>query len=101
MPRRTPNKKPSISPELKELRAIRAELKTIRQEIDKTVHVRFGKRAAISFGTGVAKGFGLLIGTTVVAAAVIFILQQFVDWTGVGESIGAWILQQFGPGLPR
>ena len=86
--------KKTESPELKQLKAIRSELKHIRKELDENLYKPFWKRAAFSFSTGVIKGVGLIIGTTIVAAAVIFLLQQVIDWTGFNESLQFWMQDQ-------
>ena len=83
--------KKAESPELKQLKAISAELRYIRRELDANIYKPFWKRAVSSFGTGVVKGVGLIIGTTVIAAIVIFLLQQLVDWAGLGDVAQQWI----------
>ncbi len=86
--------KKADSDELKQLKAIRSELKAIRKELDKSLHKSFWKRAAVSFGTGITKGVGLIIGTTIIAAIVIFLLQTLISKTGFGDSLEGWIQGQ-------
>lgn len=71
---------------LKELQKITRELKAIKKELEAD-NVPFWKMSRNAFLVGVVKGVGLVIGTTIVAAAVIYVIQLFVDFTPLAELI--------------
>ena len=71
---------------LKELQKITRELKAIKKKLE-TDNVPFWKMSRNAFLVGVIKGVGLVIGTTIVAAAVIYIIQLFVDFTPLADLI--------------
>jgi len=71
---------------LKELQKITRELKAIKKELEAD-NVPFWKMSRNAFLVGVIKGVGLVIGTTIVAAAVIYIIQLFVDFTPLADLI--------------
>lgn len=75
--------KKEASTELKELKAIRRELRTIREEINKNLHPTFKKHALFTLGTGITKGVGFVIGTTIVATIVLFFLQWILGVAGI------------------
>ncbi|PIX61924.1 hypothetical protein COV03_01575 [Candidatus Uhrbacteria bacterium CG10_big_fil_rev_8_21_14_0_10_41_26] len=71
---------------LRELQKITRELKAIKKKLE-TDNVPFWKMSRNAFLVGVIKGVGLVIGTTIVAAAVIYIIQLFVDFTPLADLI--------------
>ena len=71
---------------LRELQKITRELKAIKKKLE-TDNVPFWKMSRNAFLVGVIKGVGLVIGTTIVATAVIYIIQLFVDFTPLADLI--------------
>lgn len=93
MLRRTTKKEPTVSPELKELKAIRRELKHIRSDLDRKLHQSRWQRISRSLTAGTARGVGFVFGTTVVAAMIAYLIESIIGWRNVSDSIELWIGQ--------
>jgi hypothetical protein len=69
------------------------ELMEIKKIIEKEIHKPFWRKALSEFASGLIRGVGLMIGTTIIAAMIIYALQTIIDWGFVQTSITDWIGQ--------
>lgn len=62
-----------------EIQDLRVEIENLRLDIEKLLPKPTGKRIAHHIFVGILRGFGLVIGTTIIAGAVFFILRQAIS----------------------
>ena len=65
---------------LRELKTANCELKKIHADLE-LIHQPFWKWSLKEFSIGVIKGVGFVVGTTIIAAAVLYLIQHFFDLT--------------------
>jgi len=77
---------------LKELREIKHLLRNILEEEEEQTPPHGWRRIWLTFSLGMVKGFGVLIGATLVAAIFFIILQQVLEITQVQSAITDFII---------
>lgn len=85
--------------QLDELIKLRKMVETMKKDIDAETNKPFWKIGLQEFATGILKGIGLVIGTTIVAAIIIYVLQMLVDWSQLQINIIDWISNTLSSGL--
>ena len=66
--------------QLSELIKLRKMVQEIKTDIDEETNKPFWKRGLQAFGIGVLRGIGFVIGTTILAAIFIYVLQIIMSW---------------------
>lgn len=72
---------------MREFKQATRELKNIHSELT-FLHQPFWKWSIQEFGIGIIRGVGFTIGTTIIAAIVIYIFQLFFEITPIGTWFG-------------
>ncbi len=85
--------------QLEELVQLREIVEGIGESIDHEIHKPFWKTALSEFTSGIIRGVGLVIGTTIVAALIIYTLQALVNWSDLQSNITDWITQTTQEGI--
>lgn len=75
----------------KEVNDLSLAIEELHDDIRKMIPKSAGRRAMNSIGNGVLRGLGFIIGTTVIAAILIFGIQQALQ----SQIIQDWISSQF------
>ena len=85
--------KPIQDEQLKELRKLREMVEEIKNDVDTEANKPFWKKGIAAFGSGILRGIGFVIGTTILAALIIYALQLFLDWTQIQVDIMNWLTE--------
>ncbi len=91
--------KPMPERQLAELKKLREMVEEIKSDIDKEANKPFWKKGLAAFAVGILRGIGFVVGTTIVAAAIIYALQFFLDWTQIQIDVVDWLTETVRSGI--
>lgn len=77
--------------QLAELKKLRVMVEEIKTDVDKEANKPFWKKMLNAFVIGIARGLGIIIGTTVIVGIIIYLLQIFVNWTDLQIGFVEWL----------
>ncbi|MBU4315156.1 hypothetical protein KJ673_02000 [Patescibacteria group bacterium] len=86
MPTTTPQ-----DPQLEEIKKLKKIVEEISANIEREIHKPFWKNALSAFVSGLIRGVGLVIGTTIVAGLIIYALQAIVNWSALESNATNWV----------